>query len=114
MTGQQIKLDLEAALAARDEGVQKTASKNATFIETMRGVARLICQRQGTVTADDLKEWMSHNPGLVDMPTHYNAWGAVFCNPSWRREFEFVGFIKSRQVQGHGNLIRQWKLKGQT
>jgi len=104
----QTAFDLEAALAAREEGVKKVASKNATFIETMRGVARLICHRQGTVTADDLKAWAAAN----DMqPTHYNAYGAIFCSKAWKAEFEFVRYVKSRQVQGHGNLIREWRLR---
>lgn len=104
----QMTLNLKAALAARDAGVQKTASKNATFIETMRGVARLICHRQGTVTADDLKEWAAQHHME---PTHYNAYGAIFRAKEWKEEFEFVRHVKSKQVQGHGNLIGLWKLR---
>lgn len=107
----QLALDLEAALAARDAGIKKTASKNATFIETLRGVARLICHRKGTVTADDLKEWVAQHPNEIEQPTHYNAYGAIFCSKTWKKEFEFVRYVKSRQVQGHGNLIREWRLK---
>lgn len=104
----QMALNLKAALEARDTGVQRVASKNATFIETMRGVARLICHRNGTVTADDLKVWAAQH----DMePTHYNAYGAIFRTKAWKEEFELVRHVRSKQVQGHGNLIGLWKLR---
>lgn len=92
------------ALHERAKGVARVASKNGTFIETMRGVARIICRQKGQVTADDLREWAAAH----DLkPTHYNAWGAVFqCD-----DFYSAGFTKSTQRQGHGNDIRIWKLR---
>jgi hypothetical protein len=95
---------LALALHERDKGVRRVASKNGTFLETMRGVARLICRQKGSVTADDLREWAGKH-GIE--PTHYNAWGAVFlCD-----DFYSDGRTKSNQKQGHGNDIRIWKLR---
>ncbi len=100
---------LELAIEARDRGVARVKSKNSDFVETMRGVARLLARRapDHVVTADDLRQWLMENP-YVGEPTHYNAWGAIFCRND---DFEFVGYTKSRQVQGHGNVIRMWRLK---
>ncbi len=100
---------LELAIAERDRGVAKVKAKNSDFVETMRGVARMLARRapDRTVTADDLRAWLAENP-YVEGPTHYNAFGAIFCR---NHDFEFVGYTKSAQVQGHGNIIRKWRLR---
>lgn len=101
-----LQLDLGLARRNRDAGIAKVASKNATFLETMRGVARMMCRQKGKVTADDLREWAECN-GVE--PTHPNAWGAVF-----NKEFAPGEFVVSRQAQGHSNRIRVWRLKSCT
>lgn len=70
---------LELAIAERDRGVAKVKAKNSDFVETMRGVARMLARRapDRTVTADDLRAWLAENP-YVEGPTHYNAFGAIF------------------------------------
>lgn len=94
----------QLALVLRDRGIELVSLSNASFLETMRGVARMICRDKGEVCADDLRDWAKDH-GIE--PSHKNAWGAVFKNG----DFESVRFIRSRQVQGHGNLICIWKLK---
>jgi hypothetical protein len=102
MTDPQLML----ALKARDEGIQAVSHSNATFIETVRSAARMICRKNGTVSADDVREWAKQR-GIE--PTHKNAWGAVFC----KSEFEFVCYFRSRQLSGRGNLISRWRLRNQ-
>jgi len=99
------QLNLHLALQARDRGINQTAAKNAAYIETMRGIARMLAEQNGFVTSDDLRPYEDK---LGVYPTHPNARGAVFCKC---KDFEFAGYTKSKQVQGHGNLIRRWKLK---
>ncbi len=98
---------LSLALKNRDRGIERTAAANATFLETMRSVARMIARKQGTVTADDLREWAAAHPSEVEKPTSQNAWGAIFKG----KEFEVVDMVMSRQVQGRGNRIFRWKLR---
>jgi hypothetical protein len=98
------ELDLAKALEARDHGITKVASHNQTFLETARGIARMLCRQKGRITADDVREECAKR-GIA--PDHYNGWGGVF----HKSEFECVGFTRSRQVQGHGNMIRVWRLK---
>jgi hypothetical protein len=95
---------LELAIKYRDAGIAAISARNQTFLETVRGAARMICRRHGTVTADDVRKWADEN-GIE--PTGKNAWGAVFKS----RDFVAVGFTTSRQVQGHGNLQRVWALR---
>lgn len=99
---------LALALAERDRGIARVKSKNADWVETMRSAARMLARRKADriITADDLREWVKTHPEVGE-PTHYNAYGAVFCrNP----DFEFAGYTKSVQPQGHGNIIRKWRL----
>lgn len=99
---------LELALKARDRGIERVRGRNHVFIQAMRKVAVLIAESRPdrTVTADDLREWLKDHPEVGE-PTSYNAYGAIFSrNP----DFEFHGYYTSRQKQGHGNLIRRWRL----
>ena len=102
------QLDLTLAIEARDLGIARVTSKNATFIATMCGLARLLCRQKGKITADDLRE-EAEKRGLS--PTHFNCWGAVCISREWKRDFRFVEYTKSRRVCGHGNLIRVWELR---
>ena len=97
------QLDMFAARRERDLGIARVADNNQVFLETMRGAARMICRNKGQVTADDVREW-ADRAGIE--PTNKNAWGAVFKSA----EFVMVGYTTRRQVQGHGNIIRIWKL----
>ena len=101
------QFNLPLALAERDFGINAVAERNQTFLETVRGAARMICRNQGSVTADDVRKWADEN-GYA--PSNKNCWGAVFKSP----DFVAVGFTTSRQVQGHGNRLVRWALREQT
>ena len=105
----EFQMDLFTARRRRDAGIARVSAKNATFLETMRGVARMICRQKGYVTADDLREWVSQHPEIGE-PSHYNVYGAVF----HRSEFVPGEFVVSKQVRGHGNRIRVHRLKEST
>lgn len=97
---------LTLALKNRDTGIARVTCANATFIETMRSVARMIARKQGTVTADDLRDYVADHPE-IERPTSSNAYGAIFrC-----KDFEAVGYVISRQPQGHGNRTLRWRLR---
>lgn len=96
--------NLQLALSLRDRGIEQVSLNNASFLETMRGVARMICREKGEVTADDIREWAKQHS--IE-PTHKNCWGAIFKNG----EFESKGFVRSKQVSGRGNWIMVWRLK---
>ena len=100
---------LALALEARDRGIAKTRAQNSEFVRLMQEVAVMLARLQPdrTITADDLREWHAQHHGAIQ-PTHPNCWGAIFQNND---DFEFAGYTKSRQIQGHGNLIRRWSLR---
>ena len=96
---------LDLALAERDLGVARVKAKNADFIATLKGAARMIARKNGTVCADDLRKWADEK-GMI--PTSCNAWGVIFCR---NKDFKLVGYSRSTLVQGHGNLQRVWALR---
>lgn len=97
---------LQLALVARQEGVERTTRANSGFVLLAREVATAICRRKGTVTADELRAAC----GLQGIkPAHFNAWGAVFAGA--RTPFRWTGeWQRSTAEQGHGNLQRVWRL----
>jgi hypothetical protein len=99
---------LELAIVERDKGIARVKAKNSDWIESARGVARIAARRKPDriITADDLHEELKIFPEIGE-PSHYNAYGAVFANND---DFEFVNYTKSVQKQGHGNIIRRWRL----
>ena len=97
------QLDLFEAQRRKRAGIATAEEHSASWIEQARACARDLCERHGTVTADDVREVL-YPLGIV--PSHPNAWGAVF-----RKGFRWTGERRvSRVVQGHGNLQRVWRL----
>jgi len=89
-------------------GLELIETNNATFLETMRSKARMICRKQGTITADDVREYYEqHKHELQIEPTSPNTWGAIFTTKEW----EWVGYQKSKRVSNHSRPIGVWRLK---
>lgn len=99
-----MQLDLQLALKARNDGIARVGVRNQEFIESARSVARMLCRQNGNTSMDQVREECERR-GIV--PDHFNAWGTVF----HKSEFEPCGFIRSKQVQGHGNILRIWRLR---
>jgi hypothetical protein len=100
-----VQLDLGLALKARNEGLAQVEDHNQIFLETARGIARMLCHLRGEITNDDVRVECERR-GIY--PKHKNCWGGIFHS----REFEAVGLTRSKQVQGHGNLVRVYVLRG--
>lgn len=96
--------DLPSGIAGRDAGILQVISNNQCFVSTMKGIARLLARRRGVVSSDDLRK-MATEYGV--RPNHENAWGAIFRGKEWQA----VGFIKSKLPSNHARMIRTWRLK---
>lgn len=97
-------MDLDAAIAAADRGIEAVALSNEEFVYVARRIAIELGIARRRVTADDVREACARR-GIE--PKSYNAWGAIFRDGNW----EPKGFTRSKQVQGHGNIIREWEYK---
>ena len=103
-----MSVQLDMAFKARDEGIARVKAKNADFVASASGLARMVARAKPDriITADDVRAALNNHPEIAK-PSHYNAYGAIFCHNS---DFEFVGYTKSEQIQGRGNIIRKWRL----
>jgi len=97
-----VALDNVAAIQAKQHGQALVESHNEDFVEVMREEARRVCYAHGTVTSDDLREYAGR-AGLA--PNSPNAWGCLFLGKEW----ESVGFERSRLVSNHARTIRRWR-----
>ncbi len=98
-------MSLPAALEGKRQGLEAVSRSNGPWLEVARWTAREVCSREGTVTADDVREVL-YEAGIY--PAHPNAWGAVFrCGFVWTGEWRV-----SAVPEGHGNLQRVWRVEG--
>lgn len=87
----------------RDEGIEQVETNNVAFVDVMRRLAIEHARTYGFVSADDMRPIASR---LGLMPTHPNAWGAVFRDD----RFTVLGYKQSTTASRHGGLLRVWKL----
>jgi hypothetical protein len=80
--------------AARDAGIELVASRNAAFLRRCREYAI-------TVSIEDVRDF-AQAQGLL--PTHPNAWGAVFKTAA----FTPVGYCRNNLESAHARTVRRW------
>ena len=97
-----VQLSLDDALKRRDLALDGLEDKYPDFLARARHVAVVIAEKEGEVTADDVRE-------LLPIPAnvHHNAMGSVFRESRWKR----IGWRKSSQPQRHANRVGIWRLR---
>ena len=103
MTGQLSIFDLSSGEKGRDAAIEQLIQKNKTFVEVMREIARMLAKRKTLISTDDLREIASEYG--ITPETSNKSYGAIF-----NKEFEAVGFIKSKIPTSHARPIRTWRL----
>jgi hypothetical protein len=101
---QQIELFKERgrrSRSARNLGIERVASRNVEFLRRCREFALAVCISSGSVTIEDVRDF-ARAQGLV--PTHPNAWGAVFKTA----DFEPVGYHVNTIESAHARTVRRW------
>ena len=98
----QILMDFDAACSLRAAGIDMAGWGSLNFVGCMRDAARQICERKGSVTADDLRV-VSTATGIL--PNSPKAWGAVFIEKGWH----CIGFEHSQVVSNRGRRILKWE-----
>jgi hypothetical protein len=100
----QLTLTFDRAEAQRrkEQGMARSASAHAEELAMAREIAVSLAERYGTVTADDVRaEYCS-----TGRPWIGNAAGSLFRGKQW----QMVDWHTSIVPEGHGNLIRKWRL----
>jgi len=87
------------------EGQERVAAKNEAWLKNIREFARVVCNIEGSVTTDALRQYASlyHRE-----PTHHNAWSAVFSQKGWKR----IGYVQSKRPEAHARPIGVWQWIG--
>lgn len=97
--------DLPSGIRGRDEGIARIVDTCETYVETARGVARILARRRGVVSSDDVREVLTEYG--IEAP-HPNAIGAIFKGKEWHP----VGWMQSKIPSNHGRVVRSWSLRG--
>lgn len=87
------------------EGTKKTVMESfedraAPWLKEARAIAKNICEKNGTVTSDDLRDILDPPPGIGA-----KIFGAVF-----QTGFIPCGMVPTRRPASHGRLIRVWRV----
>jgi hypothetical protein len=92
---------------AKKHGMDLASESRKFLLEAVRIAVMNIAQNRPsrTVCADDAQAWLVEN-GYKSTDLG-NAAGSLFTGGRW----EFVRYVHSTRVIGHGNLIREWRLK---
>lgn len=96
------QLDLFAGRKRKDAGLAMLEHRNSEWLRAMRRLAELIAVEHGRVCIDDLRS-RTH-----PLPTHKNAWGAIFKDKCWRR----IGFEPSSIPSNHARVVSVWRYEG--
>ena len=100
-----VQLDLESALAAKAQGLDRVEGTHPDFVPLMRAVAQAVSQARGEVHIDDLRleaaawGWRPRSP---------HAWGVIFRGPGWVK----VGARASAWKSNHGHVSPVWRWVG--
>lgn len=89
----------------KQAGLDRVACANPTFLDAMRTIAKGISILRGQVSCDELRE-AAAKASLI--PSHVNAWGAIFRGHGW----VIVGRKESAWPSTHGREIKIWKWEG--
>jgi hypothetical protein len=71
------------------------------FLERCRSLATMICRERGTVSINDIRQFIEVPPGV-----HPSVLGAVFRT----KQFKKVGLVEASHPQAHARIVRVYQL----
>jgi hypothetical protein len=71
------------------------------FLERCRSLAAMICRERGTVSINDVRQFITVPPGV-----HPSVLGAVFRT----KQFKKVGLTEAVHKQAHARIVRVYQL----
>lgn len=94
---------LSLGLRLKEQGMQAAAEAKQMALMRARTVARVIAESTGfPVCINDVNEVLAEEG--IELG---NAAGSVFKESYW----EAAGFVRVGHAQGHGRMVRMWRLK---
>jgi hypothetical protein len=86
----------------RDSQLNLFEKRDADFLARARALAVQICQAQGSVSINDIRQNLA-----LPAEMHPSVLGAVFKG----KQFKAVGFTEANHPQAHARIIRIYNLK---
>jgi hypothetical protein len=86
----------------RDAQLNLFEQRDVTFLARARALAVQICQTQGSVSINDIRQNLA-----LPAEMHPSVLGAVFKG----KQFKAVGFTEATHPQAHARIIRIYQLK---
>ena len=97
--------DQDISEQRKQDGMKLAAVNQLSNLELARSIAFDICQRRGTVTADDVGEVLFNDHGIKSLGP---SAGSLFTDG----RFLFTGVrVRSSRKKNHGRELKQWRLK---
>jgi len=96
----------EDGITSKAAGLARVEQTAPTFLFLVRLEAKRLSAKNGSVTADDVREY-ADSVGL--RPPTKHAWGAVFSERGWRQ----TGWVRSRRPANHSHRNPVWTWEGQ-
>jgi hypothetical protein len=87
--------------AIRDNQLALFEARDSEFLSRCRTLAVAICEKQGSVSINDIRSQISIPDGM-----HPSVLGAVFRT----KQFQAVGFTEASHAQAHARVIRVYEL----
>lgn len=85
----------------RDNQLALFEARDSEFLCRCRTLAVAICEKQGSVSINDIRSHISIPDGM-----HPSVLGAVFRG----KQFQTVGFTEASHPQAHARIIRTYQL----
>jgi hypothetical protein len=86
----------------RDAQLNLFEQRDATFLARARALAVQICQAQGSVSINDIRQNLA-----LPAEMHPSVMGAIFKG----KQFKAVGFTEATHPQAHARIVRIYQLK---
>jgi len=99
--GQSLRSHGSACETLKRHSLAKVETNAQAWLRIMRAEAIELCQRDGSVSTDELRLYAEHT---LQLPEHDNWWGGVFRGPRWK----VIGRRKSRWASNHAREIKVW------
>jgi hypothetical protein len=99
-----IQLDVEEAIRAKEEGIQRALDPRTAYREQVWNAILSLADSKVEFSGDEVRLLCGEPPRGVSG----NVIGALFHQAAKGGVIRRIGYRISAQKQGHGNLVRTW------
>lgn len=104
------QLSLFESRKARDEGMEKTRSKNSVWLKLCLTTISSSLWHEWVGSGEDLRDWLLAPPRNMPSPTHPNAWGSLIREATTKGLIEKTGrYVQMRQKSSHARMTPEYR-----